>query len=210
MGKEERARGDGENGEAVRWKHRGAAGVKKALAAVSRICKAGNIVQFGDEPAECYIKNKSSGKKVMMEKRRGSYVLKVEFVRHVQNGNGGGVTWEKIGEEVITIDSGAEESVCSLGWAQVFGLDKVKPGQEMTMINARLAPGVLPGDGFLEAGRSTTDFNQFTNFDEEDGVGVDLVRPGLRQDQLLWFEQVQKVDERQVLRVRSERSRGGD
>ena len=49
-----------------------AAGVKKALAAVSKICKAGNIVQFGDDPAECYIKNKSTGKNVMMEKRRGS------------------------------------------------------------------------------------------------------------------------------------------
>ena len=30
-----------------------AAGVKKALAAVSKICKAGNIVQFGDCSEEC-------------------------------------------------------------------------------------------------------------------------------------------------------------
>ena len=35
------------------------AGVKKALAvaAVSRICKAGNIVQFGESEAECFTKN---------------------------------------------------------------------------------------------------------------------------------------------------------
>ena len=55
------------------------------------------------------------------------------------------MTWEKIGEEVITVDSGAEESVCTLGWGQVFGLDKVKPGQVMTMINA--AGGEMPHYG---------------------------------------------------------------
>ena len=47
-----------------------AAGVKKALAVVSNICKAGNLVQFGDEPEDCYIKNKTTGKKVMLEKKR--------------------------------------------------------------------------------------------------------------------------------------------
>ena len=31
------------------------AGVKKALAAVSRICKAGDVVQFGEDPEDCYI-----------------------------------------------------------------------------------------------------------------------------------------------------------
>jgi hypothetical protein len=120
-----------------------AAGVKKALAAVSRICKAGNIVQFGDEPSECFIKHKATGKKVMMEKRRGSYVLKVEFVKQVQGGSC--ETWEKISEDVITIDSGAEESVCPLGWGQEFGLSKVQPGQEMTMVNA--AGGEMPHYG---------------------------------------------------------------
>ena len=38
------------------------AGVKKALAAVSRICKAGNTVQFGESEAECFIKNKVTGR----------------------------------------------------------------------------------------------------------------------------------------------------
>ena len=36
------------------------AGVKKALAAVLKICKAGNIVQFGDETADGFIWNKAS------------------------------------------------------------------------------------------------------------------------------------------------------
>ena len=35
--------------------------------------------------------------------------------------------------------------MCPLGWGQVFGLDKVKPGQEMTMINA--AGGEMPHYG---------------------------------------------------------------
>ena len=36
------------------------AGVKKALAAVSRICRAGNVVQFGELEEECFIKNKEN------------------------------------------------------------------------------------------------------------------------------------------------------
>ena len=50
---------------------------------MSKICLAGNIVQFGDEPAKCFDQSKATKKKVMMEKRRGSYVLKVEFVKWV-------------------------------------------------------------------------------------------------------------------------------
>jgi len=45
------------------------AGVKKALAAVSRICKAGNVVQFGEGPEECFIQSKKTKKKVMLQQR---------------------------------------------------------------------------------------------------------------------------------------------
>ena len=121
-----------------------AAGVKKALSAVSKICKAGNLVQVGDEPGDCYIKNKTTGKKVMLEKRRGSYVMKVEFVYQAKNA-GGQVEWKKMTEEVITVDSGAEESVCPLVWGREFGLTKVQPGMEMKMVNA--AGGEMPHYG---------------------------------------------------------------
>ena len=43
---------------------------------------------------------------------------------------------ETVGSEVITIDSGAEESVCPLSWGEDFGLRQVQPGQEMNMFNA--------------------------------------------------------------------------
>ena len=107
------------------------AGVKKSLAAVSRICKAGNIVQFGEEESDCFIKNKTTGKKIMLQRKRGSHVLEIEFVKEGEKGN-----MEIVGRESITVDSGAEESVCPLGWGEVFGLKPVKPGQELRMINA--------------------------------------------------------------------------
>ena len=37
-------------------------------------------VQFGDAEEDCWIKNKRTGKKIPMKKKRGSYVLEVEFV----------------------------------------------------------------------------------------------------------------------------------
>ena len=111
------------------------AGVKKALAAVSRICKAGNVVQFGENPDECYIQSKTNKKKVMMQQRRGSYVIKVKFVKSVV-GNDGVRSLKKVGSEFITVDSGAEESVCPLGWGDTFELTAVKPGKEMKMVNA--------------------------------------------------------------------------
>ena len=111
------------------------AGVKKALAAVSRICKAGNLVQFGERPEDCFIQHKLSQKKVMLQQRRGSYVIKVDFVKEVE-GKDGDKGLKKVGSEFITIDSGAEESVCPLGWGDFFELTAVKPGKEMKMVNA--------------------------------------------------------------------------
>ena len=79
--------------------------------------------------------NKVNGKKVMLERQRGSYIMKVEFVYQEKDAHGH-VVWKKLAEEVITMDSGAEESVCPLEWGKEFGLVKVQPGMEMNMINA--------------------------------------------------------------------------
>jgi site-specific recombinase XerD len=110
-------------------------GVKKALAAVSKICKMGNLVQFGDEASECFIQNKQTKKKVMMKKKRGSYVIEVEFVKDEVGADG---VWKRtpVGKETITIDSGAEESVCPMGWGESFGMKAVSPGAEMRMVSA--------------------------------------------------------------------------
>ena len=69
----------------------------------------------------------------MLEKKGGSYVLEVEFVK----GTGrGGDEWESMGVEQVTIDSGAEESVCPLDWGASFGMKVVAPGREMKMVSA--------------------------------------------------------------------------
>jgi hypothetical protein len=94
--------------------------VKKALAAVWRVCAKGNIVQFGDDAAECFIKNKASNKKIPLRKKKGSYVMDVEFVIRT---NGELVS---LGKGEITVDSAAEESVCPKDWGGAFGLKTAK------------------------------------------------------------------------------------
>jgi hypothetical protein len=88
--------------------------VKKALAVVWRVCEKGNLVQFGHEAEDCFIFNKASSRKIPMRKKKGSYVIDVEFVK---NSDGETVSHGK-GE--ITIDSAAEESVCPRDWAGAF------------------------------------------------------------------------------------------
>ncbi len=41
----------------------------------------GNAVQFGPEPEQNYITNVQSGKKIVMEKKGGSFVIKADFVK---------------------------------------------------------------------------------------------------------------------------------
>ena len=60
---------------------------KKALAAVWRLAEKGNIVQFGPEAQHNYILNLATKKKIKMQRKGGSYVLKVEFVKWVPEGN---------------------------------------------------------------------------------------------------------------------------
>ena len=88
--------------------------------------------------------NKTTKKKVMLQQVRSSYVINVEFVKRVP-GAGGEFKFEVMGKATITVDSGAEESVCPLGWGESFGLETVKPGNEMRMINA--GGGVMPHFG---------------------------------------------------------------
>ena len=66
------------------------------------------------EPEDCFIKNKASNRKIFMRKKKGSYVLDVEFVT---NTNGEAAS---LGKGEITIDSAAEESVCTLGLGGAF------------------------------------------------------------------------------------------
>ena len=54
--------------------------VRKPLAAVRNICEKGNLVQFGSEPGESFIKNKVTGEKVMLEKDNGQYVMSADLV----------------------------------------------------------------------------------------------------------------------------------
>ena len=53
--------------------------VKKALAAVWKICEKGNLVQFGFLENESFIMNKKTEEKVFMKRKGGSYVLEVEL-----------------------------------------------------------------------------------------------------------------------------------
>ena len=62
-------------------------------------------------------------------------MLKIEFVRKEKGATGGDV-WEILGSEWIAVDSGAEESVCPLGWGAEFGMQAVPPGKERRMLNA--------------------------------------------------------------------------
>jgi hypothetical protein len=53
--------------------------VKKALAAVWKICEKGNLVQFGFLENESFIMNKKTEEKEFMKRKGGSYVLEVEL-----------------------------------------------------------------------------------------------------------------------------------
>ena len=53
--------------------------VKKPLAAVSSIVDGGNVVIFGPGPWGSFIQNCASGEKIFMERKKGTYVIKVEY-----------------------------------------------------------------------------------------------------------------------------------
>jgi hypothetical protein len=87
------------------------ADVKKPLIAVKRITEKGNMVSFGPGAEDNFILNKSSGDKLKLRPNgQGSYLLDVEF----ENGE----------KSSITVDSGAEESVCPWSWGSQFPVSK--------------------------------------------------------------------------------------
>ena len=97
--------------------------VRRPLAAVSRMTSKGNRVVFGPKEEDNYIQHVESGKKIMMRKKGGAYVVDVMLV-------GSGKKTE------ITIDSAAEEAVCPEEWASEFETTQVKKGEEMSLVSA--------------------------------------------------------------------------
>ena len=53
--------------------------VKKPLGAVCRIAEKGNYVCFGPDEKDNYIQNIQTKEKIMMTRKRGTYVLEVEY-----------------------------------------------------------------------------------------------------------------------------------
>ena len=97
------------------------AGVSKPLISVKRITEQGNQVSFGPKAEDNYICNTATGHKIMMRKTpKGSYVMDVNFV-------GGGKT-------SVTVDSGAEESVCPWEWGGKFAVRQ--PQHWMNLVGA--------------------------------------------------------------------------
>jgi hypothetical protein len=83
------------------------ADVKKPLIAVKRIVEKGNVVAFGPLAEDNFIENKQSGDRIPLRPNgKGSFLMDVFFV-------GGGKT-------EITVDSGAEESICPWWWGEKF------------------------------------------------------------------------------------------
>ena len=85
------------------------ADVQKPLVSVKRIAEKGNYVSFGPGAEDNYILSKGTGDKLMLRPNgRGSYMMDVNFVN---------------GERTeITVDSGAEESVCPWDWGAQFAV----------------------------------------------------------------------------------------
>jgi hypothetical protein len=52
---------------------------KKPLAAVSSIVDEGNVVVFGPGPWGSFIQNVHTGEKIFMTRKKGTYVIQVEF-----------------------------------------------------------------------------------------------------------------------------------
>ena len=95
--------------------------VKKPLIAAKRISEKGNNVSFGPGRDDNFIENKKTGMRIpMRETGKGSYVIDMVF-------NDGMST-------SITVDSGAEESVCPRDWGDQFGLKEAK--SKLRLVNA--------------------------------------------------------------------------
>ena len=87
------------------------ADVVKPLLSVKRVIEKGNVVCCGPGRDDNYMLNKGTGDKIMLRPNgRGSYLLDVYF--------------EDGAKTEITLDSGAEESVCPRNWGSQFKLQQ--------------------------------------------------------------------------------------
>ena len=59
--------------------------VRKPLLAVRRLVERGNVVSFGPGPSDNYIQSVETGRKIPMERRGGSFVIKAHFVKEISN-----------------------------------------------------------------------------------------------------------------------------
>ena len=100
---------------------------------MKRIVEKGNHVVFGPGDEDNYIENRSSGNRLALRPNgRGSYLMDVVF---------------KGGERTsITVDSGAEESVCPWDWGSQFPV--IEPQKWMRFKHAK--GGDIPHYGARE------------------------------------------------------------
>ena len=84
--------------------------VTKPLLAVRRITGMGNRVCFGPEKEDNFVENVASGIRVPLRQTGGSYILDGSFPGAKK-------------PVAITVDSGAEDSVCPKDWGSQFGLN---------------------------------------------------------------------------------------
>ena len=61
--------------------------VKKPLLAVRRLVEKGNVVSFGPEPDQNFIRNIATGRKIEMEKKGGAFVIKAHFMKEIAGGS---------------------------------------------------------------------------------------------------------------------------
>ena len=54
--------------------------VQRPLAAVRRICEAGNIVQFGPEVKDNFIKNVATKEVIWLKQERGQYIMEASLL----------------------------------------------------------------------------------------------------------------------------------
>ena len=90
---------------------------KRMLASVDKIVEAGNRVSLGEEPEENFVENVKTGRRMVMEKERGVYVVKAI----VKSGN-------RQVKCSIVVDSGASECVMPKAWFPEFASMGAKHG----------------------------------------------------------------------------------
>ena len=94
--------------------------MRKPLLAVSRVVEKGNEVRFGPGEEGNYIRNIEGDKVLLRPNGKGSYIFDVKF--------------PGVSKTCITVDSGAEESVCPSSLGEQF--EVTKPDKKLNLVNA--------------------------------------------------------------------------